>query len=112
VKIVHNAIAPQQSDGQALNWLPQTVREKLAEKLLEWLGRCLSEHFRQYAQDFVTAAASEADGVTLLVTLSNPPGLPKISRVLGGEPVVLRSRWFSDEMPNAKVHIAPGYQRD
>ena len=112
VKVVHSAIAPEQSDGQALRWLPQIIREKLEEKLLEWLGHSLSAHFRQQAQSFITATEDSANGVTVIVTLSNPSGLPKMRRVLGGEPVVLRSKWFSDERPDAKLQIVPGYQRE
>ncbi len=112
VRVAHSAIAPEKSDGQALMWLPQVIIEKLEEKLLEWLGRGLSERVQQMARGFVAATEADADGVTIAVAIDNPSGLPKIRRVLAGEPVVLRSKWFSEDNPDAKIQIAPGYQRE
>ena len=105
IKVIHTAVSPEQSNGQALKWLPQIVNGRLEEKISEWLGRGLSAHFQQQTQGFVAATEADADGVTIAVTLNNPPGLPKIRRVLAGEPVVLRGKWFSDEIPDAKIEI-------
>jgi len=108
VRIVHPAVAPEQSHGQVLQWLPDVVLRKLEEKLIEWVGRSVAEHFLLQTQDFVAASEADADGVTVTVTLSDPPGLPKIRRVLGGEPVVLRGKWFSEGVPDATIKFLPG----
>jgi hypothetical protein len=110
VKVIHSAVVAGDAQRQALKWLPQIVREQLEAKLAGWVGRGLSEELPRRAQELVAATESDADGVTLAVTLTNPPGLPKVGRVLGGEPVVLRSQWFSDEMPDADLRITPGYR--
>jgi hypothetical protein len=109
--VLHGALTPEQSHGHALKWLPQLIQEKLEARVIEWLGQSLAKHLQQRAQELVTATEAAVEGVTLKVILNNPPGLPKIRRVLGGEPVVLRSKWFTDEMPDANVQILPGYQR-
>jgi hypothetical protein len=110
VKVVHGAVAPEEAGGQILKWLPEVVREQFKAKVSEWVGRSLGEHLQQRAQEFIAATEADADGVTLAVTLSNPPGLPKVGRVLGGEPVVLRGIWFPEGMPDAKIQITPGYR--
>ena len=112
VKIVHGAVTPEQSRGPALKLLPQIVRENLTQKLMEWLGLYLSKHLQERRQDFIAATENLADGVTLVVTLNNPPGFALLRKALRGEPVSLYSMGFSEGMPDVHIKIVPGYYRD
>ena len=113
IKIVHGAVTPEQSRGSVLKLLPQIVRENLTQKLMEWLGLYLSKHLQERARDFITATENLADGVTLVVTLNNPPGFALLRKALRGEPVSLYSMGFSEGSPNVlDIKIIPGYYRD
>ncbi len=112
VKIVHGAVTPEQSRGSALKLLPEMVRENLTQKLIEWLGLYLSKNLQERGQEFIAATENLADGVTLVVTLNNPPGFAILRKALRGEPVSLYSMGFSEGMPDVHIKIVPGYYRD
>ncbi len=109
VKIVHGAMAIEQIPGAALKWVPPLVLEMLLNRLLDWLGRSLSQYLRQQPQTFIAATEDPAVGLTVSVRFSNPPGLPLLRQIFGGEPVALRGLQFPEGMPEAHIHIVPGY---
>ena len=112
VKIIHGAVTPEQSRGSALKLLPTIVRENLIQKLREWLEVYLSQYLQQRSQEFIAATENLADGITLGVTLNNPPGFPILRKALRGEPVSLYSMGFSEGMPDIQIQIIPGYYHD
>jgi hypothetical protein len=109
VKIVHGAMAIEQSPATALKWLPPLVQEMLVDKLILWLGYHLSQYLQQRPHDFITATENLATGLTIIITFNNPPGLADIRRILAGQPVVVRGLKFPEGMPEAHVRIIPGY---
>ncbi len=109
VKIVHGAMAIEQTPGAALKWVPPIVLEMLLNRLLDWLGRSLSQYLRQQPQTFIAATEDPAAGLTVSVRFSNPPGLPLLRRIFGGEPVALRGLQFPEGIPEAHIQIVPGY---
>jgi hypothetical protein len=113
VKVVHETVYPDQflGLGQAVKRLAPVILKMLLKKLLEWLAQRLTEYFRQRAQEFIGATTNPADGVTLVVTFTNPPGMSILRKALKGEFVNPVGDWFPKGVPNAVIEIVPGFRR-
>ena len=116
VKIIHEAVYPQQL-APAVVWALGVVGGWLIEKLLDWLAQRLVEYFQQRAQEFINATQDQADGVTLVVTFTNPPGMSDLCKVLRREIAgfvltQLFRRGMPSRVPSASIQIIPGFRRD
>jgi hypothetical protein len=110
VNILHEAVAPEQLRGPALNRLPPIAQKMLGESLMDWLGRSLREYFQQRARDFIAATEDLTDGVTVIATFSNPPGFSTVRKMLRGESVALDGLWGHDGTPAVDIKVVPGYR--
>jgi hypothetical protein len=111
LKIVHEAVTPNQWVS-ALRRLPSNVAQALARRLQEWVLKGLTEHLKQHAEEFIKAAEDIADGVTLVITLGNPPGFPQLRQALKGKGIALTNLRMSDGAPTVQIKITPGYRND
>jgi len=111
LKIVHEAVTPDQSSG-ALQRLPSLVPQVLLGHLKEWVLKGLSDHLKQRPEEFIKAAEDTADGVTLLFTVGNPPGFPQLRQALKGKGFSIASLKMSDGTPTVKIKITPGYAHE
>uniref|UniRef100_I2Q586 Uncharacterized protein n=1 Tax=Desulfovibrio sp. U5L TaxID=596152 RepID=I2Q586_9BACT len=107
LKIVHGAVIPG-LPANALSRLPSVVLQILRGRLTEWIVKGLADHLQQHAQEFITAADDTADGVTLVVTLENPPGFRQIGEALKGKGVSLATLKIPEGDPTVKLKIQPG----
>lgn len=99
------------SVGGVLRRIPEFMASTIAEKIVEWCLRKLSEYLRERKQEFIKATESPADGVTILITFANPGLLPVIARALRGEPIMLTPALIPRGMPSAHVKVLPGLRR-
>ena len=111
LKIVHEAVTPDQWSG-ALRRLPSLVPQVLLGQLTEWVVKGLSDYLKQRTEEFVKAAEDTADGVTLVITLGNPPGLPQLRQALKGKGLSLGGLKLSDGTPTVGIKIIPGYTHE
>jgi hypothetical protein len=111
IKIIHGAVTPDQWLG-ALRRLPSLVPQVLLGRLTEWVVKGLSDHLKQRTEEFIKAAEDTADGVTLVISLGNPPGFPQLRQALRGKGLSLASLKMSDGAPTVKIKIIPGYTHE
>jgi hypothetical protein len=111
MKIVHEAVTPDQSPA-ALQRLPALVPQVLQGRLQEWILKGLADHLKQRTEEFIKAAEDTADGVTLVISLGNPPGFPQLRQALKGKGGALDSLKLSDGAPTVKINIIPGYRHE
>jgi hypothetical protein len=111
MKIVHEAVTPDQWFG-ALRRLPSLVPQALMGRLQEWILKALTDHLKQHSEEFIKAAEDTADGVTLAITLGNPPGFPQLRQALKGKGISLAGLKLSEGAPVPKVKIIPGYSHE
>jgi hypothetical protein len=111
VKIIHEAVTP---CGwlDALQRLPSLVPRVLAGRLREWVVTGLADHLKQHAQQIIDATEEPADGITLVVTIANPPGFPQLRQALRGKVLSLGSLRMSDGKPAVSIRITPGYANE
>ena len=111
LKIVHEAVTPDQWLG-ALRRLPSFVPQILLGRLQEWLLKALAENLKQNAALFIKAAEDTTDGVTVVVTIANPPGFAQLRTALKGKGISLAALRMPGDAPKVSVEFAAGYVRD
>jgi predicted DNA-binding transcriptional regulator len=111
LKIIHEAVVPEQWAG-SLQRLPSVVPQILEHKLHEWVLKSLSEFIKNNAMQFIAATEDPANGVTLIITVANPPGFANIRQALKGRGMPLPSLKLAEGMPTVGIRVAPGYIYD
>jgi hypothetical protein len=109
LKIVHGAVIPGQPVN-ALSRLPSVVPQHLRGRVTEWVLKGLADHLQQHAQEFIRAAEDTADGVTLVVTLENPPGFRELGDALKGKGISLATLRLPEGEPTVRLSIHPGHR--
>jgi hypothetical protein len=84
VKILSEDLPQEQLFGGLLGRLTNQIKEALAKKVSQWVAKAWAEYVQVRAAEFVTATEDPADGVTLVVTILNPPGAPLVRKLLKG----------------------------
>ncbi len=114
VKVVHEAVPPEQfvgaMAGQVLRRVGPVAIDWLINKLLDWLYQAITAYYQQRANEFIAATEAPADGVTLVVALTNPPGLSQIRRALRGEP--FNPLALPEGVPTINVKVVAGFRRN
>jgi hypothetical protein len=108
LKLVHESVTPDLWVA-ALRRLPSIVPQLLRSRLQEWLLKGLADHLKRRPEEFIRAANDTADGVTLLLTLGNPPGFPQLRQALKGKALSLADLKLSGATPTVKVETLPGH---
>jgi hypothetical protein len=67
---------------------------------------------KQRTEEYIKAAEDTVDGVTLVITIENPPGFPQLRQALKGQGLSLASLKMSDGTPPVQIKIIPGYTRE
>jgi hypothetical protein len=112
LKTIHGTVSPKGSRGRIFRRLPQMVQEKLSKMLIEWLGQSLSSYLQQKPQDFIAATENPADGVTMKIIFTNPPGFSYLRKILRGESVNIQDMQAKGGMPDVNIQVTPGFSRD
>jgi hypothetical protein len=109
LKIIHETVAPEEAFGGALKRIPSMILKRVQSLLREWLLKGLMEFLKKQAPRFVAAAEAPEDGVTVIATISNPPGLDVLRRVLKGRIPSLKSLRMSGGAADVRIDVLPGY---
>lgn len=111
LKIVHEAVTPDEWVS-ALQRLPVMVQKILIGRLTEWVLKGVADYLKQNSAEFIKAAEDAADGVTLVISLGNPPGFPQLRQALKGKKLSLASLKLPDGVPVVKIKTSPGYTHE
>lgn len=109
LKIVHGAVVPGRP-MDALGRLPALVPKALGARVTEWLVKGLTEHLQKHAGEFIQASGNTADGVTIEITLENPPGFRQLGEALKGKGIALGSLTLPEGHPAVRLAVSPGFK--
>lgn len=107
LKIIHGAVIPGQA-WSALSRLPSLVLQEFRGRLTEWIMKSLANNLQKHAQEFIRAADDTSDGVTITLTLENPPGFRQFGEAIRGKGVSLANLKVPEGEPTVKISIYPG----
>jgi hypothetical protein len=115
LRIVHPSIAPGAGAAPVLGRLPGILPPVFITKMQEWLVAAFTEFAKTQAQAFLSASENPADGVTLVFTIQQPPGLKELAQALAGKgPAAgdIASVVAKATPPPVRVEAVPGHKRD
>jgi hypothetical protein len=109
VRIVHEALQPREARGPGLRKVPPEMLHGFTAKVAEWALAGLSTFLGGSAARFIAAADDAQDGVTVILTIPNPPGLAAIRQVIAAAPGAPGAANGSTA-PAVRVDVVPGYK--
>jgi hypothetical protein len=86
IKLVHEALSLNEARGAALAKVPRTAVRAFASRIGEWTLTALTDYLGNQAAKFIAATEDAQDGVTVVITLSNPPGMAGMRKAVAGTP--------------------------
>lgn len=95
--------------GPALGRVPVLILNRLKASVQEWLYQPLAAYFRDRAADFIAKAEDPREGVTLVITIANPPGFPQLHQAMAGRMPALAGFSFKGTPPTVTVGAVPEY---
>jgi hypothetical protein len=111
LKIIHEAVVPEQ-DTRAVQRLPSIVPQVLRRRIQEWVLKGLSPYFKQKGNEFIKAADDQREGLTLVITITNPPGFDHIRQTLRGRPPSLSNLNLQGGEPTLDIRAVPGFTNE
>jgi hypothetical protein len=108
LKLLHEALELHEARGSALRRLPAPAVQAMNARIGEWSLSALGTFFTKYAARLVAATENAANGVTLTITIANPPGLSALHKALSGAPATADSG-ARGTPPSTEVTVSPGF---
>ncbi len=108
LKIVHETVTPDRWLS-ALRRLPTIVPRIVLGRVRQWVLTSLAEFLKQQSQALIAATEEPADGITLRITISNPPGFAQLRQAFKGKVASLTSLRLGDGAPKVSIHVTPGH---
>jgi len=116
VRVIHEAAPTENLSIPIASNVMKLVGSKLVGKVRDWLAsvltRELTQNYDRVAGDFIGAASSDADGVTLQITFQAPPLLEQIRRALKGSMTaipILLGAFGKDALGSYRFEMRPGF---
>lgn len=111
IKIIHESVGPQQALGAALQRIPPALLDAFSPRLQQWIMKGLADFLKQYPQQVLAAADAQKDGITLVVTIGNPPGLDLLRQALKGRLGATSPVKIEGPEPALTVTVVSGFAR-
>ena len=84
IRVIHEAVSLPEARGAALDRLPKAAVQAFLSRIGEWTLTALTDFLSSQASRFIAATEDAKDGVTLVVTLTNPPGMAAMRGAVAG----------------------------
>jgi hypothetical protein len=108
IRIVHEALSLDEARGAGLSRLPKSAVQAFASRIGEWTLTALTDYFSKQAASFIAATEDAKDGVTLIITLANAPGMAAMRKALAGAPVN-GEPGLAGAPASVQVDVVPGF---
>jgi hypothetical protein len=89
----------------------QALERSVGVRVLEWGWARLVETLQRSATEFTEITAQPADGVTCMITFSNPAGFQSVRRAFQGTETQALSDWPPKQTPVARIRFVAGDSR-
>lgn len=90
--------------------LPPYLIQMIRKRVITWVLKRINDFLNEKKAEFIKATESPEDGVTIIITLINPPLIPLICNTLNGNHKI-NPKSDTSGIPDARVQIFPGFVR-
>jgi hypothetical protein len=108
IRIVHEALSLEEARGAALGRLPKSAIQAFAARIGEWTLTALTDFFSKQSARFIAATEDAKDGVTMIITIMNAPGMAAMRKALGGAPAN-GDAGLAGAPASVQVDVVPGF---
>ena len=108
LKIVHEALTPEKWQA-ALRRLPSFVTRMLLARMREWTVKALLQDLRRNSAAFIKAAEDTSDGVSIAMTIADPPGFKPLRVALSGKGISIGDLKMRDGAPKVDIKFRAGF---
>lgn len=84
IKIIHEALTLDEARGAGFGKVSKAAVQQFAGRIGEWTLNALTNYLSTQSARFLAATEDAKEGVTVVVTLANPPGMAGMRKGLGG----------------------------
>jgi hypothetical protein len=109
VRLVHEALTLDEARGAALGRVPRAAVQALAGRVGQWTLSALTDYLSAQSATFVAATEHAQDGVTVVVTLSNPPGMGALRSAVAATPPAGGDPAATGAPGAVHVDVVPGF---
>jgi hypothetical protein len=108
IRLVHEALSLEEARGAALGRVPKAALRAFVARIGEWTLSALTDYLSTQPARFLAATEDAQDGVTVIVTLTNAPGMAAMRKsVAGANPN--GSAGATGAPASVKVEVVPGF---
>jgi hypothetical protein len=109
LRLIHEALSLEEARGAALGKLPGRLMQAFTARIGEWTLSALTDYLAAQTARFIAATEDAQDGVTVIVTLANPPGMAALRKALDGASANGDGR-ASGGPAAVQVDVQPGFR--
>jgi hypothetical protein len=108
IKIIHEALMLDEARGAGFGKVPKAAVQQFAARIGEWTLNALTNYLSTQSARFLAATEDAKEGVTVVVTLANPPGMAAMRKGLGGSSSN-GARAPAGAPASVEVDVVPGF---
>jgi hypothetical protein len=108
IRIIHEAVSVPEARGGALARLPKAAVQAFISRIGEWTLTALTDFLSSQAPRFIAATEDAKDGVTVTITLANPPGMAAMRNGISGAPASAATA-TTQAPASVQVDVTPGF---
>jgi hypothetical protein len=108
IKIIHEALMLDEARGAGFGKVPKAAVQQFAARIGEWTLNALTNYLSTQSARFLAATEDAKEGVTVVVTLANPPGMAGMRKGLGGSSSN-GARAPAGAPASVEVDVVPGF---
>ncbi len=109
IMIVHPNVIPGKGSGNAKQYIPSIILNRLKSKIRDWTEANIANHFMNQSDEFVRAADADADGVTICISMEAPSDFNVMGRFLNLKKAQIPENIFSEKSLEIIIKVKPGY---
>jgi len=108
IRVIHEAVSLPEARGAALDRLPKAAVQAFTSRIGEWTLTALTDFLASQALRFIAATEDAKDGVTVVITLTNPPGMAAMRGAIAGAPASAAPA-APGAPASVQVDVTPGF---
>jgi hypothetical protein len=108
IRIVHEALSLEEARGAAFGRLPKSAIQAFVARIGEWTLTALTDFFSKQSARLIAATEDAKDGVTIIITISNAPGMAAMRKALAGAPAN-GDAGLAGAPASVQIDVVPGF---
>src|SRR5207249_3833381 len=102
------ALSLEEARGAALGRLPKSAVQAFSSRIGEWTLTALTDYLSNQSARFIAATEDAKDGVTVVITLANAPGMAAMRKAVAGA-AANGDQGLAGAPASVQIDVVPGF---